>query len=58
MVSAIVADMFYDENDVCLNPYYTGRWFLLKLVKTVFRSNTGLNPYYTGRWFLLIRQHP
>ena len=38
----------------CLNPYYTGRWFLLN--KTFFGQNKrpfSLNPYYTGRWFLL-----
>ena len=37
-----------------LNPYYTGRWFLLvaELTADGVELNS-LNPYYTGRWFLL-----
>ena len=41
-----------------LNPYYTGRWFLLIGVHhlcgvTLHNADVSLNPYYTGRWFLL-----
>ncbi len=38
---------------MCLNPYSTGRWFLIQAVQ--LRGNTvlSLNPYSTGRWFLI-----
>ena len=38
-----------------LNPYYTGRWFLLCSTNvSKLNYNSCLNPYYTGRWFLLL----
>jgi len=42
------------QKEVSLNPYYTGRWFLLsQSTSYVELILIGLNPYYTGRWFLL-----
>ena len=52
MVSAIVSVEDTRDYD-CLNPYYTGRWFLLKLQMESISDLSRLNPYYTGRWFLL-----
>ncbi len=39
-----------------LNPYSTGRWFLINPV--VYENTNGyrLNPYSTGRWFLIPRK--
>ena len=54
MVSANL--MLYIHNHrLCngLNPYYTGRWFLLNQETLSRFLKLGLNPYYTGRWFLL-----
>ncbi len=54
MVSAFFVGETDDKDNISLNPYYTGRWFLLtdKVVDT-YNFETSLNPYYTGRWFLL-----
>ncbi len=48
---------FYKENGLKhkgLNPYSTGRWFLIEAVAIKAASEkVSLNPYSTGRWFLM-----
>ena len=53
MVSANFGKYLLTPVDGSLNPYYTGRWFLLQKQKVQQDEYDGLNPYYTGRWFLL-----
>ncbi len=52
MVSAKVL-VNSSTNEVRLNPYYAGRWFLLHRIKFSIYFICSLNPYYAGRWFLL-----
>ncbi len=41
-----------------LNPYSTGRWFLIDGEVIISIPATGsLNPYSTGRWFLIKRSN-
>ena len=53
MVSAKTVNLLIIHYLNCLNPYYTGRWFLLIGLDVLIENNPSLNPYYTGRWFLL-----
>ncbi len=53
MVSAKWEKFLLVEIVYCLNPYYAGRWFLLRFVKRLKNFYHCLNPYYAGRWFLL-----
>ena len=56
MVSAITRVLRRAKDKQGLNPYYTGRWFLLIHISLgKDEISIGLNPYYTGRWFLLFR---
>ena len=56
MVSAKVQLKRFAEVCSCLNPYYTGRWFLLRELGCIDMAHwLRLNPYYTGRWFLLTK---
>ncbi len=55
MVSALKQDFLNNRDIESLNPYYTGRWFLLNcLGRRKTKNRRSLNPYYTGRWFLLL----
>ncbi len=42
------------KNIFSLNPYSTGRWFLINCSSALKTSKVGLNPYSTGRWFLIM----
>ncbi len=55
MVSDLTGDGFSTEEKESLNPYSTGRWFLiLQKIGLNKYKNGSLNPYSTGRWFLII----
>ncbi len=42
-----------DVTGVCLNPCYTGKWFLrYEVEEDKIAKAICLNPCYTGKWFL------
>ncbi len=56
MVSDFTTRALSDTED-CLNPYSTGRWFLIVFLFLSRKGTISLNPYSTGRWFLIISIH-
>ncbi len=56
MVSDVLELVLVAKRQISLNPYSTGRWFLIQ--QAVFKSNEKgcLNPYSTGRWFLIMKK--
>ena len=56
MVSDCHVKTWNDDGIESLNPYSTGRWFLIQSYHGTSYSAVSLNPYSTGRWFLISKE--